>query len=485
MIKPFFTVNKELKWYKFPHYLFNFALAQWFYVALAILIAIAAEFPNFARHGGLIRAEYTIGYGAVALIFLQNGLSMRTNIFLAHLSDWRAHILAMTMQFLITGSIMFGICSGIKAAKDDRHVDKWILAGAVVTSTSPTTVASNVIMTRKAKGSYEKTISAVFAGNLVGGFVSPLLVQMYFSNPSWEFANPSKGSSFNELYKRVMKQLGLSVFIPLFVGQCILNLNPEKVLKFNAKFRLNKIGSICLLLNLFSCFSTAFYQDAFTSMPGASIIMIFFLNIGLYLLFSLIAMLLARNYFIKKFIVDRPPNANNSSKGYRAMHRFLSKFYFSPPDAVALLFVCPAKTAALGIALTTSQYGDDFANLGKLLAALVLYQTEQVLVANFLVVPARKWVERCVKEQDQKQDDDEESGGVEEERNSTSTSFSNDDDGDHQQDKKKDYKKKKSDDDDVDDDSNELAFRRSFSSSTRITNDNDEFGSLEHAQMRT
>lgn len=402
-------VTPQSKAYGYIKVVAKFLLSQWFYIILAALIAIAAEYPNFARHGGTIKAEYSISYGAVALIFLQNGLSMRTATFLAHLGNWRSHIIALVMQFLVTGSIVFGLCSAIKAC-NNKNIDNWMLVGAIVTSTCPTTIASNVMMTRQAKGSAEKTISAVFAGNLFGAFFSPLLVQMYLSSPGWDFGNPKNGSSFAEVYKRVMKQLGLSVFLPLFVGQCILNLNPEKILAINAKYKLNKVGSVCLLLNLFASFSTAFYQKAFSSVPGASVIMIFFLNVGLYLLFSVITFLISRNILIKKYIIDKEKKEAlcARSKSFKLAYRFLAPFYFSPEDAISLLFVCPAKTAALGISLTTSQYGPDFPYLGKLLSALVLYQTEQVLIANFIVIPCRRWINRLQKQQRQKKTEEKE-----------------------------------------------------------------------------
>ncbi|GMM34894.1 Rch1 protein [Saccharomycopsis crataegensis] len=386
-------INTDTKIYKAWSWLFNFVLSQWFYVFLAALIAIAAKFPNFARHGGTIRAEYTIGYAAIALIFFQNGLSMRTSVFLSHLYDWRAHIVALVMQFLVTNAIVYGICCGVKAA-NNPNIDEWLLVGVIVTSTCSTTIASNVVMTRKAKGSAEKTISCVFLANLVGAFISPLLVQMYLSGSTWSFGNPKNGTSFSEVYRRVMKQLGLAVFVPLFVGQCVININPDKVMAINAKYKLNKVGSICLLLNLFQSFSTAFYQKAFTSVPGVSVVFVFFLNTGLYLFFTLLTAVICRNPLIKKLFIDTQDSVKPGSIKYY-LTKFLAPFYFSPEDTVALIFVCPAKSAALGISLVTSQYGDHSQYLGKILVALVLYSTQQVLIANFMVIPCKKWILIC------------------------------------------------------------------------------------------
>ena len=39
------------------------------FLFLGAFIAIAHSYPQFAKQGGMIRAEYSIGYGAVAVIF--------------------------------------------------------------------------------------------------------------------------------------------------------------------------------------------------------------------------------------------------------------------------------------------------------------------------------------------------------------------------------------------------------------------------------
>lgn len=136
-------------------------LSQWFFIALAVFIVLAHFFPNFARHGGLIRGEYSIGYGAVAAIFLQSGLSMSTKKLCLNMGNWRAHITILTISFLITSSIVFGICCGIEKA-DDPNIDSWVLVGLIMTASCPTTVASNVIMTKKAGGNDLLCLCEVF-----------------------------------------------------------------------------------------------------------------------------------------------------------------------------------------------------------------------------------------------------------------------------------------------------------------------------------
>jgi len=87
--------------------------------------------------------------------------------------------------------------------------------------------------------------------------------------------------------------------------------------------------------------------------------------------------------FIKKFKL-----ANN---GLTVKH-FIANFWFDKKDTVSLLLCTAAKTAALGVAIMTSEYGADKDKIGQLLVPLVLYQSEQVIVANFQTTFFKKWI---------------------------------------------------------------------------------------------
>ncbi|SCU91227.1 LAMI_0E05160g1_1 [Lachancea mirantina] len=368
---------------------FQFALSQWFFIVLAIFIIISRFAPNFARHGGLIRAEYSIGYGAVAIIFLQGGLSMSSKQLLVNIANWRAHSVVLIFSFLVSSAVAFAFCYAV-ACSNDKQIDNWLLVGIILTMSSPTTVASNVVMTREAQGNDVLCLCEVFIGNVLGAFLTPAVVQMYLSSPHFEFGNPAAGSSTRRVYADVMKQIGLSVFVPLFVGQVLQNLFPEKVKWTLQKFRLNKVGSFCLLLIMFSSFSTAFYQHAFTSVSHISIVFIVLFNVGVYLFLTVICFVCARPFFILKLFPNEP--TPESSSAYKIAYKIFRPFYYSRRDAVAILFCGPAKTAALGVSLISAQYGDNFSELGKLLVPLVLYQSEQVVAAKLLVPLARRWI---------------------------------------------------------------------------------------------
>lgn len=384
----------QQKWFKAIKWIFDFALDQWFFVLLGIFVMLAYFFPEFAKLHGTLKAEYVISYGAVALIFLISGLSMLTKDLVKNMLNWRAHFTVLSMSFLITSAIIYGIASGIDRANNGATIDRYLLVGMIVTHACPTTVSSNVVMTKQAHGNDVLTLCEVFIGNILGAFITPALVQLYLQG-QWAFGNPSRQPNgpdltIQELYANVMKQLGLSVFVPLFVGQVVQNVLPKQTKWTLTTFKLNKVGSFMLIMIMWQSFSTAFAQKAFSSVSHASIIFICFFNIGIYLLFTVFAYMYARPYPIK-MLLKTPPN-ESSSKTYKILYNIFNPFYYDKRDTVAVMLCGPAKTAALGVSLITSQYGSDNQNLGILLVPLVLYQAEQVFTAQILVNFMKKWV---------------------------------------------------------------------------------------------
>lgn len=379
----------------------GYAKKKWFFIGLGCFIALAHSYPKATEH-----AE--ISYWAVAIIFFISGLSMKSKDLLKNMGHWRAHFTVLTSSFLITSSIIYGICCGIQAA-GNPNISDWMLVGLIVTATCPTTVASNVVMTREADGNVLLCLCEVFIGNMLGAFVTPALGQLFLKG-AWEFANPAQGSSIQQVYRQVIMQIGLSVFVPTAVGQVLQNLFLKQVNWCLATFRLNKVGTFMLLLIMWESFCTAFRQNAFTSVPKESIILIVFFNVGIYLFFTVLCFLYSRPYFLLLLFPEQPNE--KSTRWYKYSYNIFRPFYYSRQDTVTILLCGPAKTAALGVSLVTSQYGGDNENLGRLLVPLVLYQAEQVFCAGLMTPFFKKWIHADPdrkKEEDVKPPEDEES----------------------------------------------------------------------------
>ena len=394
---------------------FDYLVKKWFFVGLACFIALAHSYPTATK-------GVEIDYWAVALIFFISGLSISTSELLKNMSNIHAHLSVLCMSFLITSAIVFGICTGIRAAGNDK-ISNWMLAGLIVTHCCPTTVSSNVVMTRAADGNVALCLCEVIIGNMLGAFITPALAQMYLSG-SWQFANPANGNSVSAVYRHVMMQIGLSVFVPMFVGQFLQHFFIKQVKWCLRFFILSKVGTFCLLLVMWSSFCTAFDQHAFTSVSHASIIMICFFNLGIYLFFTVVTFFYARPLFIARYF--QTPPSESSSFVYKVAYTVLGPFYYTRKDTVTLLLCGPAKTAALGVSLVTSQYGKNNPHLGELLVPLVLYQAEQVFAAGLMVPFMKKWVHL----KDEPEKDEENALDTEEVNDINADNNSNDDDDD-------------------------------------------------------
>ncbi|EFW19600.1 sodium/bile acid cotransporter 7 [Coccidioides posadasii str. Silveira] len=307
-----------------------FILRQYLLIGIGISCLLAYFFPNVAKHGGIIHAEYSILYGAVAIIFLISGLSIAKEKLILQLLNYRVHILVQGISFLVVPAIMVAFVQLIYTSDHGRRIDEAVLAGYILVGCLPTTISSNVAMTREAGGDDAVALMEVLVANMLGPFVTPgWTVTLLPKSPSFDLWRHAD-SDLDSLYRQVFQSLGLSVLIPLVLGQVIRWTWPQQAKHVVETFHFSKISGCCLIL--LTC-------RIFRRLP--------------------------------------------------------------PVETIAVCFCGPAKTIGLGIPMLYAMYKSNDVSLNaRMSVPVILYTTEQIFSAHFMVHLFRAWLRKLRKKEE-------------------------------------------------------------------------------------
>ncbi|ROW12607.1 hypothetical protein VMCG_00152 [Cytospora schulzeri] len=367
-------------------------LDQWLIIGFALACVFGYLWPNVASTNGVIESQYSVLYGSVAIIFLVSGLQLSPQKLRQNLTNWRLHILTQGISFVVI-PVIWLIIMWIIIAAGDLHthaIDIPILLGMLVLSCLPTTIASNVVMTRNAGGDDAAAIIEVVLGNVFGSFLCPMLIYGFIPDrPEFEAWKPSSLSGLSQMYKDVAMQLGLSVLIPIMVGQALRVFYEKQVMWCLEKLYLGKISTFFLCTLIWTTFSNAFETGAIYQIPKASIIFNVIMNIGLYGLFTTIC-----------FTMARPPRRLVAAFERRFgattwIPRFFRPKQMSKEQTIAVCFCGAAKTTSVGIPLVSAMWAQkDELTRASVTIPVMLYTMEQVFLAQGLVYVFRYYLRR-------------------------------------------------------------------------------------------
>ncbi|KAL2856885.1 putative sodium bile acid cotransporter [Aspergillus pseudodeflectus] len=365
----------------------KFIIAQWLIIGIGIACLLAYLFPNVAKHGGIIRSEYSVLYGAVAIVFLISGLSIPQEKLVRQLFNWRLHVLVQATSFLFVPAVVLAVVHAILAGDHDARIDRAVLAGYIFTACIPTTIASNVVMTRSAGGDDAAALAEVLIANLLGPFVTAgWTVTLLPKSKEFDVWRDGDGD-LTSMYRDVFKQLGLAVLLPLAVGQLVRFLWSKQTAYVMQKYRIAKLGSACLLLMIWTTFSSCFATGALEALSTETIVFVTLFNIALYVFLTAVC-----------FALSRPPQSLCRRTTFDRWQIFKQ---IPPVEAIAVCFCGPAKSTALGIPLLYAMWTPvDLFLKAKTSVPVLLYTTEQMFVAHFFVHAFRWWTRRLDKRRD-------------------------------------------------------------------------------------
>ena len=204
-----------------------YILDQWFLLAFAFLVIVASQ-VQVPTPAAQQMKQTIVSYLCVSIIFFITGCTLPTKVLMENYKRWKTHLVVQGQGFLMTSAITFGIVCALNQstifnpfAHAKTHpkdaAPSWLLIGMLFMGCVPTSISSNVVLTQQAHGNMAFTVVQSTIGNFVAPFITPLLMNMYTGNTSpfpLGKSIPQK-DNYSELYARVFKQLGLSVFLPM------------------------------------------------------------------------------------------------------------------------------------------------------------------------------------------------------------------------------------------------------------------------------
>jgi solute carrier family 10 (sodium/bile acid cotransporter), member 7 len=125
-----------------------FIADQYFLFSFGLVILIASHVQ--VSPSGESRKELVTSYLCVTVIFLITGATIPTKVLLQNSSKWKVHIFVQVQSYLMTSAIVYAVVS--LCATNRHFMDGGLLIGMILMGVVPTTISSNIIMTRRAHG---------------------------------------------------------------------------------------------------------------------------------------------------------------------------------------------------------------------------------------------------------------------------------------------------------------------------------------------
>lgn len=359
-----------------------------FLILITLAILLAYIYPPLGAH--YLASNITSDWIAVILIFFISGLTINSTEFhstaICHRPMLLFHILYIQFyNFIVVSGIVYGT-SRLLLKYDILPIS--LTNGMVICSCLPITVSMVTVLTTAAHGDTAMSIFHAVLGNIIGVFISPLLITFYLDDSSSlpTTSNSSSSSSSSTSRTTIIIKLVLRIIVPLFIGQILVHYfipPPYKVYIMNKYKSQIKYLQECILTFIVYCtFCHTFSNNNYignddTNIVSAKSIIIMIIMQGILLITVMSIAWISLKY----------------------------TFGTQHPKLVAMgLFGCTHKTVALGIPLISTMFSSSSNNntdptttttmMGLYTLPLLIWHPLQLLFGSGIAPHVGKYVDR-------------------------------------------------------------------------------------------
>jgi len=278
---------------------------------------------------------------AIVLLFFLHGAKLSREAILRGAGNWRLHLLVLGSTYVLFPALGLGL-----AALAAGWVDPVLLSGLTYLSLLPSTVQSSIAFTAIAGGNVAAAVCSASLSNLLGIFLTPLLVGL-FMNAAGEGAASSWHAIEAIIFQLLVPFLGGHLLRPLIGGFID---HHKKILQ--------PVDRGSILLVVYSAFSAAVIQGIWTKVSGFDLLALLLLSAVILAVVMIVNSLVAR-------LIGMPRE-----------------------DSIVMLFCGSKKSLVSGVPMAGALFPP--AQVGMIILPLMIFHQLQLFVCAWLANRLRR-----------------------------------------------------------------------------------------------
>lgn len=302
-----------------------------FILALIATAIVASALP---AQRDVLEALRVASKIAIALLFFLYGARLSTTEAIRGLRHWRLHTSILAMTFVLFP--LYGLAAHFLVPE---VLTKALYAGVLLLCLVPSTVQSSVAFTSIARGNVAGAVVSASLSNLLGVFITPLLVAWLMRETGDAHIDASS-----------IGKIVLQLFLPFVVGQLARPMIGRWIRRHDPRLRLFDRSSILLIV--YVAFSEGVNADVWSTLDAADLIGLVAVCI------VLLALVMASTVLVGRLL------------------------HFDRGDRIALLFCGSKKSLASGLPMATVLFAGH--SIALIILPLMLFHQIQLIVCAWL-----------------------------------------------------------------------------------------------------
>jgi len=295
------------------------------------VILIASFFPA-RNHVAVVFDQLSVWM--IALLFFMHGAKLSREAVMSGLTHWRLHLLVLAITFVafpVLGLVLKPVLMPLLTPE--------LYVGILFLCMLPSTVQSSIAFTSVARGNVSAAVCSASASNLLGIFITPLLVSLLLKTQG------EGGSSLDGMLKIVVQLL-----LPFVAGQLARPFLQAWITKHAQVLKMVDQSSI--LLVVFVAFSEAVVQGLWAQVPKLMLLSILLIS-GV-----MLAIIMVLTMFVSR------------------------RLGFNKEDEITIVFCGSKKSLASGVPMAKVLFSSG--SVGMVLLPLMLFHQLQLMVCAIL-----------------------------------------------------------------------------------------------------